>query len=124
MYICGSISFSICLSVSLFIYIQSHISSPLQSLSAHPYSPFTLRVLGPPSYPPSLAHQISAGLGISFPSEDRQGSPIGKWIVQSGCSFTESPLSSCWGTHMETKLHICYICFGSLDPAHVCMLFD
>jgi len=66
-----------------------------------------------------MAHQVSAGLGISSPTEARESSPVGEQISQIDNSFRDSPLSSCWGTHMETELHICYICAGGFSPAVV-----
>jgi hypothetical protein len=34
---------------------------------------------------------------------------LGEQDLQAGNSFRDSPCSSCWGTHMETELHICCI---------------
>ena len=37
-------------------------------------------------------------------------------------SFNNSPCSTCSGTHMETELHICYICAICHDAASLCFL--
>jgi hypothetical protein len=62
---------------------------------------------------PHPVHPISTVLGVSSPTENRQGSPFREWIVQSGNSFRNSPWSS-WQTHIENEQHICYICAGSI----------
>lgn len=56
--------------------------------------------------PPILGYQVSTGLGASFPTVAKQGSPVGKWIPQTSISFRDRPQSSWWGTNMESELHI------------------
>jgi hypothetical protein len=47
---------------------------------------------------------------------------LGNGYYNQATALGESLLSRCWETHMETKLHVCYICAGGLSPAHVCYL--
>jgi hypothetical protein len=83
---------------------------------------FSYESMGIPGYFPTLMQQDSAELHTSFPSEGRQGSPVGKWNPQTGNSFRDSSCSSCWGIHMKTELHICYTCVRSLGLPCVCSL--
>ena len=39
-----------------------------------------------------------------------------------GNRIRDNPHSSCWRTHMKTKLHICYKCVGGLGPPPACSL--
>ena len=70
----------------------------------HPSSPIPIPFSServPPMYPPTLVHQVSAGLGVSSPTEARHGSPLlhmhlGPWaspcILFSWClSFWKFP---------------------------------
>ena len=59
--------------------------TPSTDTLPHPSSP-SLREWGPLRYPLTLAHQVSARIGASSLIEARQGSPVGEWIPQSGCS--------------------------------------
>lgn len=97
----------------IFILFLFNIIFTFQSL----VSPFHLRGWGSPGYPPTLTHQVSAGLGASSPTEAGQGALFENGFPQSGNSFMDSPYSSCWGIHMEIELYICYICPGDLGPA-------
>ena len=42
----------------------------------HLLPPFVSGRVPPPRYPFTLVHQVSAGLGVSFPTEARQGRPL------------------------------------------------
>jgi hypothetical protein len=106
----------------LFIHFTSHL------LSTSSQSPF-IQSLSPPLLlwesrvpPPEVSfypvYQVSAGLGDSSPTE---ASPVGEWTPQTGNVFKDSPYSSCWRTHINTELHICYIYARSVGPA--CVLF-
>ena len=68
---------------------------------------------------PQPWHIRFAGLGSFSNTEARQGSPVGEQIPQLDHSFRDSPLPVVGVTHMETVLHICYICARGLGPAHV-----
>lgn len=58
---------------------------------------------------------FAARLGASFPAEARQGSPFrAMGYRQADSKQGDNPCSSCWGTHMKTKLLICYIHVGGL----------
>lgn len=72
--------------------------SPLFSSQSPTHSyppPPSLRRGGPPEYQPILAPQITAGLGTSFPTVVRQGSPVRGHDPQMGSRVRDS--SSCWG---------------------------
>lgn len=104
-----SIWFIICLFVCLFTSQMLPVS-PSQSHAPTPKS----------SHPGTLSlcpiRQI-----LSHWGQTRQPL-IGEQIQQSGYSFKESLCLSGWGTHMENKLHICYIYIRSLVLAQVCSL--
>lgn len=89
-----------------FLSFHQHCHPPGSHLteSLPIFLPFSSERLGP------LAHQVSEGLGASFPTKASQGSLVGKWILQSGYSFRDSPYTSCWGTHMEIGLQVFCIC--------------
>ena len=70
-----------------------------------------------------MAHQVTSELDTSSFTEARQDSPV------RGTGFTGrqrsrvSHCSSCWGTHMKTKLHVCYIeGLGGIGLALICSL--
>jgi hypothetical protein len=91
--------------VYLLIYITNSVSpssphSQIPSLLPLPFS--SERV--PPTYPPTLVHHISAGLGASSHSEARQCSPVNGYHSQA-IALGESLCISFSGTHMETELH-------------------
>ena len=97
----------------LFVVSPSWIPSP------HFFS-FSFGRVGLPCVCPSiLAHQISAGLGTSSPTKTRQGRLVRELMPHSGYSFRECFCSSCWQTHIETELHICYVCARGLITACV-----
>lgn len=120
------------------VHFTSQYQPPLLPVPPHvdppriPPSFSPLRRWNPPPhiyplhYPiPNLSHQVTTGLGISFPTEARQGSPQTDRQQSQGQPF---PCSSCWGTHMKTKLHICYICLcvwsgGGGSRSSQCLLF-
>ena len=104
------------------------IITPTSSLPSHslpisllPFSSERMEV-PTPRYPPTLAHQVSAGLGKSFPIKVRKTAQLGECIPQTGNSFRDSPCYSCWRTHLKTRLHVSYICAGALFPTCVCSL--
>lgn len=87
----------------------------------HPLSLSLLRVWGPKGIPPPW--YIKSKLGESSTTEARQGIPVRKQIPQSGYSFNDSAFYSCWGTHMEIELYVCYIGAGaSAQPVYVVWL--
>jgi len=54
-----------------------------------------------PGYHSTLGHQVTAGLGTSFPTEVRHGNPVmrtGSTGKQAGNRFRNIPCYSCWGT--------------------------
>ena len=59
----------------------------------------------------NLAHSLLQGLEKA----DLLGSEF-----QSGYSFRDTPHSSCWGTHIQTELHVSYLCVRGRNPDHVC----
>jgi hypothetical protein len=70
----------------------------------------------------SFSHQGTAKLGTFSTTEARQGGPV-RGIESTGQQHAQGhPHSSCWETHMKTKLHICYVCAGGLNPVHACSL--
>lgn len=71
-------------------------------------------------YQPTLVPQVMAGLGTSFPSDARQGSPVRRTGSTGRQQSQVNPSSSCWGTRMKSRPHICYIYAGDLGPALVC----
>ena len=105
-----------CLFIYLFIYITNigSLFTPLQSSSLNPPSPSPLRGYVPLSLDPGASSLC--GIRHICSHWGRQGNPVGEQIPQSGYSFGNSPCFSCWGTHMETELYICYICAGRLGP--------
>jgi hypothetical protein len=66
-----------------------------------------------------MPYQVSARVGLYSFTEARQGSPVEEQILKSCYSFRENHCSSCWGSHVETELHVCYICAGGPAPALV-----
>jgi hypothetical protein len=59
---------------SLYLLLTTHSQSSI-SQSFPTYLHFPLRGYGTHWYPPTLTHQVSVGLGISSPTETREGSP-------------------------------------------------
>lgn len=83
----------ICHNVWLLLYILKNIyllsaapsQSPLAEFFPHSLSPSTVR--GQPLlHIPNRVHQISTELGISFPTEARNGSPLLHMCVEGGGS--------------------------------------
>ena len=66
-----------------------------------------------PSQSPSLtmSYQVSVRLAHPLSLRPDRAALLGNGYHSQDYSFRESLHSSCWGTHMETELHICYICF-------------
>lgn len=54
--------------------------------------PFSSERGDTPGYTPTLADQVSEGLS-TFPTEVRQDSQVGEWILQTRNSFRDSPSS-------------------------------
>ena len=99
---------------------------PHEDLAAHrdpPLPPSPLRGQGLNGYTSILEHQVSAILGRPFPAEARQESSVSALIPQSRYSFMKNLCSICSGNHMETKLHICYICVERLKSSQY-MIFN
>lgn len=62
---------------------------------------------------------FGARLDASLTPEARQVSPFrGMGFRQADSKLGDNPCSSCWRTCMKTKLLICDIHVGGLDPAH------
>jgi hypothetical protein len=61
---------------------------------------------------PSPVHQVSEGLVISFPTEDRQGSTVGEQIEQVGNSpiGTSLTLQLLWYPHEDRVAHMMCMC--------------
>jgi hypothetical protein len=59
-----------------------------------------------------------------LPLRPDKAAQLGKWDPQASNRVKDSPCSSCWRTHMETNLHLCYICarLGWVTSSP-CMLF-
>jgi hypothetical protein len=68
----------------------------------------------------TLVLQVSVRLGVSSPTEARQGSPARTNHTQA-TAFGIAPLQL-FGTHMKTKLNICYICEGR-PRSSLCLIF-
>ena len=62
-------------------------------------------------------------IGTYSPTEARQDNSVGKCILQTSNNFKDNTCSSWWGIHMESKLHICYICIRDLGLAIVSFLY-
>ena len=73
-----------------------------------------------PPFPQFLLKSSPCGLGASSPTGAKQGSPFrggGSTSRQATGSGT-TPIPIVGDPHMKTKLLLCYICAGGLDPAH------
>lgn len=84
------------------------LASPLSSTSEKGKVPNTW-------YPPTLASQVTVGLNTSLRPEKTV--QLGERDPQTGNRVRVSHHSSCWKTHVKTKLHICYLCVKDLDTA-------
>ena len=78
---------------SPLIYLSIHFNIPITALS--PGVPLTESLFpfpspSPPGNPPTLAYQVFASLGISSPTEARQGSRVREQIPQTGSGFKDS----------------------------------
>jgi len=101
------------MSVCLFVYIPNASPSLTEAL---PQSP--LRGWDPLRYSLSLVHQVFAGLCVfSLSLRPYKGALLGNGFHSQATALGDSPRSSCWGTHMEIELQICYICGVGLGPA-------
>ena len=96
-------------------------SPPSYSSTFHVLSPSPLRWGRPSWVSTHLAHQVTVRLGLSSPTEARQGSPVREPDLKAGNRVSDSPCSSCWGTHMKVNLHVFYICAGSIRPVYVAL---
>ena len=113
----------------MYLFVYLHLTCSLfpgpisQSSLPHLPSPSPLREWPPLGIPPnsqlimSLSDQVHP-----LSTAARQGSLVGEQIAKSGYSFRDNPCSSCWETHLDTELRVCYICSDGLCPAHVCSL--
>lgn len=88
-----------------------------------PSSSSPLRRSGLPWVSPHPVHQVFAGLGKSSPTKASKGCPASEWILQTGNRSRDSPHSSHWGTHMETKLYARYTYIATETLSSLCMLF-
>jgi hypothetical protein len=89
-------------------------STPLTWTLLPPPFPFTsLRRRWPPCIPTShcRTRHILSHLRSDMAAQ------LGEQHPQRSNSFRDSPCSSCWGTHMKTKLYIWCTCAGLLGPA-------
>lgn len=65
-----------------------------------------------------MSYQVPVGLGASSPIDARQDRPvIGKGSKDKQWS-NRWALLALLGCHMKNKLHIHYMCAGSLGPSH------
>lgn len=120
---------------SMYLFIPSfiHFSSCSQSPSPPSITPHTVPPISWPLYlwtgwglsrVPSLLWHLKSvqHVGASSLTEARQSRPVKGQDSQSHNRFRLSPCSSCWGTHMNPKLHLSYICVEGLGPALACSL--
>ena len=110
--------------IILFIYIPNvapHLGPPSQSSSLHPPSPSPLRVSScspfpSPKHPSSLEHQVSMGLGVSSPSEAKQGSPL--LHMCQGPRTSLCMLFGCWLSLWELPgVQVSWYCWSSYGVA-------
>ena len=110
----------------LFIYLHPDhclllLGHPLHSPSTTPIT-FSERVtpwVCPPTWDIKSLQTQAHPLPLNLP----KAAQLRERDLQAGSSFRESSHSSCWGTHVKTKLHICYICVrGRLCSAYVSSL--
>lgn len=73
--------------------------------------PFSSERVGLLWVSPDLTYLVSAGLGATSPTESRQGRSVANGFYSQAIELGTA-CSSCWGTYMESDLHICYICAG------------
>jgi hypothetical protein len=111
--------------INLLILFSSQYQPPFSPNPPQITPPFFhpfLRGEGEPPTPTPNRSSGAAGLGVSSPTEGRQGSPVRGMGSTGRHRVRDSPHSSCWGPGMKTKLHICYIgsCEGVSSP---CSLF-
>ena len=107
--------------IYLFIYIFIHFTPWMLHPTASPFTaclPLSCEWVRAPMWNPgALAHQLSSWLTNFF-----YWGQLGIWFPQTVNSYRDSPCCTYWGTHMETELHICYICTICHDPATVYFL--
>jgi hypothetical protein len=111
------------LSLSSFIFtlhLNCHPSSPLTKPLPHTFSYSLLRrgrTPWVPTHPGTSSHCRTRQYPL--PLRPDKTAQLGEQDPHAGSRIC----SSCWGTQIKTKLHICsYICVGVLGPAHVCSL--
>lgn len=92
-------------------------AAPSQSTphTVPPLSPFLFsseRVEAPLPVPPTLACEVSAGLGTSSPTESDESAQLGDVLCRQVAALGTAQLQLS-GTHVKTELWICYICVGT-----------
>lgn len=108
----------------MYLYQELPLSWSLltEILPPFPLS-FSERVGHPLSIPLPGSSNLCQGRAHPLPLRPHRAAILGsKYHSQataSGRAFTHS----CWGTHMETELHVCYICAGaSVQPVYALWL--
>ena len=97
-------------------FLQSSSVSPLRreilpSTHSHTY-PLTLWL---PHFP-TPDTSVMEGLSTSSHTEVRQGGPVKGTVSTERHQIQGQPPLQLLGTHMKTKLHICYICADVCKP--------
>jgi hypothetical protein len=113
--------------VYLFTISQSHPPS-LPSSRPHSYKflfPHYLLLFSskkgkPPLVPPCTGISSCIRTKHPFPLKPNQAVQLGVGDPMAEDRVRDSPPSTCKGTHMKTKLHICYKCVEVLGPAPAC----
>jgi hypothetical protein len=93
--------------------------------SPHPFFPFISEkgedsLATKPSH--TLTPQVPTVLSISLPLRSAETLQLKEQDLETGNKVRVSPYSSCWGTHIKTKPHVCCIFAGALGQALVCSL--
>jgi hypothetical protein len=117
-----SLSFTFFFSLIIYFFYSLYLlitALPGPSLQIPPplSSALLLKGEGPLEYHPTLRHLVPAGLGTSSPTEAQPGSQVsGRGSNDKKQRLRQSTLHVL-GSHMKTKLHICYKCVW-IQPLH------